>query len=75
MSVLPGAAPLSRLSRLTREALSDLAIAVDDPGEVRERPPRRVRHEVRDGVAVIVFSAVASTGVAVALLLLATLAG
>jgi hypothetical protein len=38
-------------------------------------PARRVRHEVRDGVAVAVFSAAASTGVALALLLLAKLAG
>lgn len=28
------------------------------------RPTRRVRHEVRDGVAVIAFSAVSSTGLA-----------
>jgi hypothetical protein len=36
---------------------------------------RRVREEVRDGVAVIAFSATASTGVALMLLLLARLAG
>jgi hypothetical protein len=36
---------------------------------------RRVRHEVRDGVAVIVFSAAASTALAGAMLLLVTLAG
>jgi hypothetical protein len=46
----------------------------------RDRPDvpsttRRVRHEIRDGVAVIAFSALASTGVALALLLLVTLAG
>jgi hypothetical protein len=28
------------------------------------RPARRVRHEVRDGVAVVAFSAVSSTGLA-----------
>ncbi|MEO5708285.1 MAG: hypothetical protein ABIQ59_00485 [Nocardioidaceae bacterium] len=38
-------------------------------------PARRVRHEVRDGVAVIAFSAAASTGLALALVLLARLAG
>ena len=37
--------------------------------------PRRVRHEVRDGAAVIAFSAAASTGLALALMLLARLAG
>jgi hypothetical protein len=38
-------------------------------------PARRVRHQVRDGVAVIAFSAAASTGVALALLLLVHVAG
>jgi hypothetical protein len=36
---------------------------------------RRVRHVVRDGVVVIAFSAAASTGVALALLLLVRVAG
>jgi hypothetical protein len=35
----------------------------------------RVRHQVRDGVAVIAFSAAASTLLALGLLLLVTLAG
>jgi hypothetical protein len=39
------------------------------------QPLRRVRHEVRDGVAVAAFSAVASTGLALLLLLLARVAG
>ena len=38
-------------------------------------PARRVRHEVRDGIAVIAFSAAASTGLALVLLLLARVAG
>jgi len=38
-------------------------------------PERRVRQEVRDGLAVIGFSAFASTGVALALLLLVRVAG
>ncbi|MGZ4436181.1 MAG: hypothetical protein ACXVW6_00990 [Nocardioidaceae bacterium] len=38
-------------------------------------PARRVRHQVRDGVVVIAFSAVASSGLALALLLLVRLAG
>jgi hypothetical protein len=42
-------------------------------GPVSGQPARRVRHEVRDGVAVIAFSAVASSGLAVALLLLVRL--
>ena len=37
--------------------------------------PRRVRHEVRDGAVVVVFSATASTTVALALLLLVRLVG
>ncbi|HET7387961.1 MAG TPA: hypothetical protein VFJ19_15000 [Nocardioidaceae bacterium] len=36
---------------------------------------RRVRHEVKDGMAVVVFSAAASTGLALALLVLTRLAG
>lgn len=36
-------------------------------------PGRRVRHEVRDGVAVMVFSAVSSCGVALLLTLVARL--
>jgi hypothetical protein len=38
-------------------------------------PARRVRHEVRDGAVVVAFSATASTGVALALLLLVRVAG
>ena len=38
-------------------------------------PVRRVRQHVRDGAAVIVFSAVASTGVALAIVLLTRVAG
>jgi hypothetical protein len=34
-----------------------------------------VRHDVRDGLAVVAFSAVASTGVALAFLVLVRLAG
>ena len=39
------------------------------------RRTARVRHEVRDGFVVIAFSAAASTGVALALLLLVRVAG
>ena len=38
-------------------------------------PVRRVRHQVRDGAAVVAFSAGASTAIAVALLLLVRVAG
>jgi hypothetical protein len=38
-------------------------------------PVRRVRHQVRDGVAVVAFSAAASTAVAIALLVLVRVAG
>ena len=38
-------------------------------------PVRRVRHDVRDGLVVVAFSAAASTGLALALLLLVRVAG
>ena len=41
---------------------------------VSGQPARRVRHEVRDGLAVIAFSAVVSSALAVALTLLVQLA-
>ena len=44
-------------------------------GQLSGQPVRRVRHEVRDGVAVIAFSAAASSGLALALLLIVRLAG
>lgn len=39
-------------------------------GLVSPRPTRRVRHEVRDGMAVIAFSAAASSALALALTVL-----
>ena len=39
------------------------------------RRHRRVRHEVRDGVAVVAFSAAASTSVALVLLVLGRVVG
>jgi hypothetical protein len=44
-------------------------------GQLPSPPARRVRHEVRDGMAVIAFSAVASSGLAAALMLFLTLVG
>lgn len=38
-------------------------------GQLSGPPARRVRHEVRDGMAVIAFSALASSGLAAALTL------
>jgi len=43
--------------------------------EPEEPPVRRVREEVRDGVAVVAFSAVMSTAVSVAVLIVMKLAG
>lgn len=40
---------------------------------VVEPPVRRVRHEVRDGLAVMAFSAVTSVGLAAVLMILAGL--
>lgn len=44
-------------------------------GQLTGQPARRVRHEVKDAVAVIAFSALASSTLAVALMLLVRLAG
>ena len=38
-------------------------------GHVSGQPAKRVRHEVRDGIAVMAFSAAASSGLAAVLLL------
>jgi len=53
--------------------LSALTLLTD--GLERGRPPRRVREEVRDGIAVAAFSAAASTALAMVLIALTTLAG
>jgi hypothetical protein len=50
-------------------------MSVTFSGKLSGQPARRVRQEVKDGVAVIVFSAVASSALAGALLLLVRLAG
>ena len=50
-------------------------MSVTFSGQLSGQPPRRVRHEVRDGVAVIAFSAVSSTVLAVALLIFVRLVG
>lgn len=45
------------------------------PSALPGRPVRRVRHEVRDGMAVIAFSAAASSALALALMLFASAVG
>ena len=45
-------------------------MSVTFSGQLSGQPTRRVRHEVRDGLAVIAFSAVASSALALALMLL-----
>jgi len=45
-------------------------MSVTFSGQLSGQPPRRVREEVRDGLTVIAFSAVASSALAVALMLL-----
>ena len=42
-------------------------------GQLSGQPARRVRHEVRDGMAVVAFSAAASSGLAAALMLFLSL--
>ncbi|HSE70833.1 MAG TPA: hypothetical protein VLA97_08755 [Nocardioidaceae bacterium] len=49
-------------------------MSVTFSGQVSGQPARRVRQEVRDGLAVIVFSAAASTALAVALMIFVQLA-
>lgn len=43
-------------------------------GQLPVQPAKRVRHHVRDGAAVVAFSAVSSTALALALVLLGRLA-
>jgi hypothetical protein len=50
-------------------------MSVTMPGQLPGTPARRVRHEVRDGFAVVAFSAVSSSALAVALMLLGRLVG
>jgi len=68
-----------RLSRLVRAIPGDPVRPAHDDGRrstvVSARPVRRVRHDVRDGVAVIAFSAAASTALAMVLLVLVRVAG
>jgi hypothetical protein len=66
---MPGST--ARTFRLTRGLLADPVRPVLPRASV---PVRRVRHQVRDGAVVMAFSAAASTGVALALLLLVSLA-
>ena len=49
-------------------------MSVTFSGQLSGRPTRRVREEVKDGLAVIAFSATASSVLAVALMLLVNLA-
>ncbi len=44
-------------------------------GQLSGQPVRRVRHEVRDGMAVIAFSAAASTVLAAALMVFLSVVG
>ncbi len=50
-------------------------MSVTFSGQLPGQPARRVRHEVRDGLAVIAFSATASSVLALALLLAVRLLG
>ena len=50
-------------------------MSVTFSGQLSGPPARRVRHAVRDGAVVVAFSALASSGLALALLLLVRLAG
>ena len=50
-------------------------MSVTFSGQLSGQSPRRVRHEVKDGVAVFAFSAVSSTALAVALMVFVRLIG
>ncbi len=62
-----------QLSWLARGIADDTT--AHDGADLPPTPARRVRHDVRDGVVVVAFSATASTGLALALLLLVRVAG
>jgi len=49
-------------------------MSVTFSGQLSGQPTRRVREEVKDGLAVIAFSALSSSGLAVVLMLLVHLA-
>jgi hypothetical protein len=72
---------LTRLARvvhadaLRADLRAELHADLDLTDPSSSSSPRRVRHEVRDGVAVMAFSAAASTGVALMLLLFTRVAG
>ena len=66
MTHTPAETPRHKRSWLVDPVVAELETAA---------PLRRVRHQVRDGAAVIAFSAAASTGLALALLVLVQLAG
>jgi hypothetical protein len=66
---------LTRLADLRADVAAELRGDLDPVTSPSLTPARRVRHEVRDGVAVIAFSAAASTGVALVLLLVTRVAG
>ncbi len=66
---------LSRVARGRSRAAPAAGPVTADPTDPTGTPARRVRHEVRDGIVVAAFSATASTGLALALLLLVRVAG
>ena len=57
------------------EAWRDSVEAAREASEANRRCSRRVRYEARDAVGVVLFSAGASTGVALAIVLLTRVAG
>jgi hypothetical protein len=80
MSVTTRHDPTGRVGPVCAAAPARLPVQppVQQPVQPPVQPParpRRVRQEVREGMAVVVFSAVASTGVALVLLLLMSLVG
>lgn len=73
-ATVPATSPAERSAARPPSWRESVAVARAESWENR-RCPRRVRHEVRDGLAVAAFSAAASTVVAVAITFLLALAG
>jgi hypothetical protein len=72
---IPEAVPPSDAGVTSRIQSRGRSMSLTFSGQMSGQPVRRVRHEVRDGMAVIAFSAAASSALAAALMLFLTAVG